>query len=94
MSETQRVAFSLGRERPPYLLGFEGSVAERHVENLKIMRSVGGRRYVEGCKELSAEEILLRQTVYNLYSGPGMPPALRWADEIVFIGLWGGRLRG
>jgi hypothetical protein len=36
------------------------------------MRLVGYKRFYESCKELSQEEILLRQKVYNLYSGPGI----------------------
>jgi hypothetical protein len=74
MSSTQRVLFSLGDERLPYILGFTGHVAERHVENLKIMRVIGGRKYREACRELNSDEILLRQKVYNFFSGPGMSP--------------------
>jgi hypothetical protein len=50
---------------------FKGSVAERHVENLKIIRTVGAKKYIEACRELTSEESLLRQKVYNFYCGPG-----------------------
>ncbi|KAG8896999.1 hypothetical protein FRB99_008521 [Tulasnella sp. 403] len=33
---------------PPYLMGFMGSPAERHAENLKIMREVGADAYKRG----------------------------------------------
>jgi hypothetical protein len=74
MSATQRIAFSLDYGSPPYIIDFTGSVAERHVENLKIMRNIGGRKYAEACLELSSEEILLRQKVYNFFNGPGISP--------------------
>jgi hypothetical protein len=74
MSPDKSVAFSVGAQAPPYLLLFEGSLAERHVENLKIMRTVGAKRCIEACRELTAEETLLRQKVYNFYCGPGNTP--------------------
>jgi len=57
---------------PPTLESFQGRVAERHVENIKSIRSIGMKRYIEACHTLSAEEILLRQKVYNLFIGPGI----------------------
>jgi hypothetical protein len=72
MDPTQQMTFSLGRDRPPTLLTFNGSVAERHVENIKSMRTIGAKKYIEACQDLSAEETLLRQKVYNFYSGPGI----------------------
>jgi len=74
MSPDKTVAFSVGAQAPPYLVLFEGSLAERHVENLKIMRTVGAKRYIEACRELTPEETLLRQKVYNFYCGPGNTP--------------------
>jgi len=71
MSPNKQVAFAPGTQAPPYLLLFEESLAERHVENLKIMRTAGAKRYIEACRELTPEETLLRQKVYNLYCGPG-----------------------
>jgi hypothetical protein len=72
MPAAQHVAFSLGGDRPPYILSFSGSIAERHVENLKVMRVVGGRRYRDACRDLTPDEVLLRQKVYNFFSGPGI----------------------
>jgi hypothetical protein len=80
MSTSQRVAFSLGDNRPPYIIGFASAVAERHVENLKIMRIIGGRKYADACRELTSEEILLRQKVYNFFNGPGTSPCRNWQD--------------
>jgi len=56
---------------PPSLVGFGGTVAERHVENIISMRVLGMKRFVAGCREISDEESLLRQKVYNWFSGPG-----------------------
>ena len=74
MDSTQKLMFS--SDATPRLLGFKGSVAERHVENLKIMRTIGVKKYIEACQELTADETLLRQKVYNFYNGPGiwLPP--------------------
>jgi hypothetical protein len=74
MDPDKSVAFSAIAEAPPSLLLFEGSLAERHVENLKIMRTAGAKRYIEACRELTAEETILRQKVYNFYCGPGNTP--------------------
>ena len=52
---------------------FSGTARERHLENIGIMRRVGYSKFHDSCKELSQEEIFLRQKVYNLYSGPGTP---------------------
>jgi hypothetical protein len=69
-----------GGEKPPSItsspdwspqFNFSGAVAERHLENLKIIRSVGMTKFTEACHELSPEEILLRQKVYTLFCGPG-----------------------
>ena len=72
MDPSQRVAFSLNKNKSPYFIAFNGTVAERHVENLKTMRTIGARKYFEACRDLTPEETLLRQKVYNFYSGPGL----------------------
>jgi hypothetical protein len=72
MDPSQRVAFSLNKNKPSCFIDFKGTVAERHVENLKIMRTIGARKYFEACRDLTPEETLLRQKVYNLYRGPGL----------------------
>ncbi|KAG6849513.1 hypothetical protein H0H93_007867 [Arthromyces matolae] len=45
--KTQSMTYALARdsEFPPYLLGFEGTPGERHVENLKILREIGWSSY-------------------------------------------------
>jgi hypothetical protein len=63
--------FSQLQDRPPHLLEFKGSVAERHAENLKIIRAIGAKKYIEACRDLTPGEILLRQKVYNFFNGPG-----------------------
>lgn len=87
-------AFSHGVQPPLYLPTFKGSVAERHVENLKIIRTVGAKRYIEASRELTVEETLFRQKVYNFYCGPGkLPPLNLNSLEIRFIGLRIGKSR-
>lgn len=81
---------------------FSGTAGERHLENIGIMRRVGYSKFYDSCTELSQEEILLRQKVYNLYSGPGNPLNNPWlpvpffghgvTDEIASIGLRGLKL--
>ena len=71
MTKTQRISFTSFRDGPPRLTSFNGSIAERHLENLKIMRAIGIKKYAEACVELTSEEIMLRQKIYNLYCGPG-----------------------
>lgn len=41
------VAFSIADDWPPYMLWFEDSPAERHVENLKIVKAIGNQTYRE-----------------------------------------------
>ena len=72
MDPRQKLRFIWGTDGPPTLESFEGLVAERHVENIKSMRSIGIKKYTEACHTLSAEEILLRQKIYNLFVGPGI----------------------
>ena len=87
-------AFSYDVQPPLYLPMFKGSVAERHVENLKIIRTVGAKRYIEASRELTAEETLFRQKVYNFYCGPGkLPPSNPNSLKIRFIGLRIGKSR-
>jgi hypothetical protein len=82
----QSITFSPVGDRHSSLLTFEKSVAERHIENLKIMRNIGAKRYAEASRELTSEETLLRQKVYNYYNGPGMTLFYR-VIKIVSIGL-------
>ncbi|KAJ6621702.1 hypothetical protein B0H10DRAFT_1789676 [Mycena sp. CBHHK59/15] len=45
--DKQPMTFAQARdsEYPPYLLGFSGSPAERHIENIKILREIGSLSY-------------------------------------------------
>lgn len=45
MPLAQTVTFAIDDNWPPYLLQFRGSIAERHVENLKIFKSIGVNDY-------------------------------------------------
>ncbi|PWN89441.1 hypothetical protein FA10DRAFT_145352 [Acaromyces ingoldii] len=46
------VTFSTDDDWPPYLLNFQGSAAERHVENLKILKAIGLTTYRKHVEEL------------------------------------------
>ncbi|KAG8929858.1 hypothetical protein FRC02_004984 [Tulasnella sp. 418] len=50
MPKSQKMIYNQSRdcEWPPYLLDFCGSPAERHSENLKILREVGSLEYIKG----------------------------------------------
>ncbi|PWN50271.1 hypothetical protein IE53DRAFT_316116 [Violaceomyces palustris] len=70
------IAFSLSdTERwPPYLLNFQGSVAERHIENLKIVKEIGISDY-EHCIHLSRSSVgerlkHLAWIIQTKYAGP------------------------
>jgi len=89
----QQIAFSPETYTPPYLISFHGSVAERYVENLKTMRRIGAKKYMEACYDLSGEETLLRQKVYNFYNGPGISLHNWWQMKIAFTGLRIARLK-
>ncbi|RIB14861.1 hypothetical protein C2G38_1972554 [Gigaspora rosea] len=72
MQKDKIVAYSQSPYRPPYLLNFMGSVAERHVENLKIIRHIGIRRYIASLSPLPSSLIALRTKILNNYVGPDM----------------------
>ncbi|CAG8644902.1 29056_t:CDS:2, partial [Racocetra persica] len=72
MSKDKIVAYSQSPYRPPYLLNFTGSVAERHVENLKIIRQIGIRRYTASLSPLPSSLIGLRTKILNNFVGPDM----------------------
>ncbi|CAO1630349.1 unnamed protein product [Parajaminaea phylloscopi] len=68
------VAFSGNRSWPPYLLGFCGTPAERHVENLKLLMWLGKDEYRRQVDLLRSEEgEAMRRVVHEIqrkYSGP------------------------
>ncbi|OLL25133.1 hypothetical protein NEOLI_000587 [Neolecta irregularis DAH-3] len=70
MSPDQVVAFSQSSSHPPYLLQFGQTVAERHVENLKITRKIGLNAYKGALEELNEETIYIRRKIYNELVGP------------------------
>ncbi|CAK5280520.1 unnamed protein product [Mycena citricolor] len=47
-SQPMRFAQARDSEYPPYLLNFQGTPAERHVENIKILREIGMMNYRKG----------------------------------------------
>ncbi|GAA5877534.1 hypothetical protein JCM3774_005898 [Rhodotorula dairenensis] len=62
MPAHQPLVFS--EETPPYLLGFSGSAAERLVENLKILRTLGLPAYQDAVARLSDPRLnKLRETI-------------------------------
>jgi hypothetical protein len=72
MHENKTVAFSQSPFRPPYLLNFSGTVAERHVENLKIIRQIGIKNYISATTPLAASLIKLRSIIVDKFIGPDM----------------------
>ncbi|KAG0253358.1 hypothetical protein DFQ27_007447 [Actinomortierella ambigua] len=66
------VAYSQSPHRPPYLLNFTGTVAERHVENLKIIRQIGLRNYTRACRFLTPAILRKRTMILREYVGPDM----------------------
>lgn len=59
----QVIAFSISDEDrwPPYLIDFQGSVAERHVENLKIVKQIGIEAYRSEVDFCLSEQGIYRQ---------------------------------
>ncbi|KAF9170819.1 hypothetical protein BGX21_008404 [Mortierella sp. AD011] len=66
------VAYSQSPHRPPYLLNFTGTVAERHVENLRIVRQIGLRSYSQACQFLTPAIIRKRNLILKKFVGPDM----------------------
>lgn len=66
------VAYSQSPHRPPYLLNFKGTVAERHVENLRIVRHIGLRSYSQACQFLTPAMVSKRTLILKEFVGPDM----------------------
>jgi len=66
------VAYSQSPHRPPYLLNFIGTVAERHVENLRIVRQIGLRSYSQACQFLTPAMMSKRTLILKEFVGPDM----------------------
>ncbi|GAA5984952.1 hypothetical protein JCM11641_005596 [Rhodosporidiobolus odoratus] len=76
MSPKRKLAFTKDEELPPYLLGFEGTVAERFVENLKILREIGLDAYADAVsyRDLPSDSRVfqLRNIIQHRFTGPDM----------------------
>ena len=76
MPQDQIVAFSISDtdKWPPYLLWFEGTVAERHVENLKILKAIGMSEYKHAVNysrsHVSHRLAAAIQTIQQRFTGP------------------------
>ncbi|CBQ68303.1 conserved hypothetical protein [Sporisorium reilianum SRZ2] len=72
----QVIAFSVSDEDkwPPYLIDFQGSVAERHIENLKIVKQIGIEAYRTHVDVSRTQEGIYRQklmrTIQRDFAGP------------------------
>ncbi|KAF9270191.1 hypothetical protein L218DRAFT_849990 [Marasmius fiardii PR-910] len=72
----QKMVFAQARdsEYPPYLLNFLGSPAERHVENLKILREVGSVEYRKAAALMYGPDFertrLLEEEIQMYFTGP------------------------
>ncbi|KAF9436637.1 hypothetical protein BGZ76_003398 [Entomortierella beljakovae] len=66
------VAYSQSPHRPPYLLNFSGTIAERHVENLRIVRQIGLRAYSQACQFLTPAMVRKRALILKEFVGPDM----------------------
>ncbi|CAG8529899.1 7731_t:CDS:2 [Ambispora gerdemannii] len=83
MPEKKIVAFSQSSYRPPYLLNFSGSVAERHIENLKVIQHIGIKQYNASIAPLSEALAIMRLKIYNNFVGPDM----YYAPEMLMVNL-------
>lgn len=72
MPSEKVVAYSQSPHRPPYLLNFSGTVAERHVENLRIVRHIGLRSYSQACQFLTPAMVRKRTLILKEFVGPDM----------------------
>ncbi|GAA5904568.1 hypothetical protein JCM6882_004910 [Rhodosporidiobolus microsporus] len=74
MPEKQKLTFTKDDALPPYLLGFQGTVAERFVENIKILREIGLDAYSDAVsyRDLSPSSRImqLRRLVQERFAGP------------------------
>lgn len=73
---SQKMSFVIHREHewPPYLLDFHNTPAERHVENLKILREVGWPTYLNGIALHTAPQATrfreLERAILRQFIGP------------------------
>ncbi|GAA5844290.1 hypothetical protein JCM9279_001756 [Rhodotorula babjevae] len=74
MQPSSRLDFSQDAQLPPYLLHFGGSVAERFIENLKILREIGLDTYADAVRDCescpNSETTRLRRQIELRHTGP------------------------
>ncbi|GAA5821147.1 hypothetical protein JCM11251_001986 [Rhodosporidiobolus azoricus] len=74
MPPKHKLVFTKDRDLPPYLLSFQGTVAERFVENLKILREIGLDAYSDAAAYRDADSssriLQLRRTIQERFAGP------------------------
>ncbi|KAJ7596992.1 hypothetical protein C8J56DRAFT_918855 [Mycena floridula] len=87
----QRMIYAQARDSvyPPYLLDFGGTPAERHVENLKILREVGSMSYNKAVALVAGPDYAwyrrLDEEIQKRYIGPDC----YWKDPKVTSTLYG-----
>ncbi|GAA6064386.1 hypothetical protein JCM10212_002919 [Sporobolomyces blumeae] len=69
MSPSTSLVFTQEDGLAPYLLNFRSTVAERHVENLKILREIGPKAYLRGLDN-STEALALQRRLLHDFAGP------------------------
>lgn len=59
------------KDAPSYLLAFQGTQGERHIENLKVLRDIGLQRYVFAVERLRDAIVQdLQNTILRNFTGP------------------------
>ncbi|TFK77139.1 hypothetical protein BDN72DRAFT_953613 [Pluteus cervinus] len=80
--EAQRMSFAQARQDayPPYLLNFRGSPGERHVENLKILREIGGPAYFRAVSFSFGPDRTQRERIEDIIQKQFIGPDSYWND--------------
>ncbi|KAJ1970566.1 hypothetical protein H4R35_005789 [Dimargaris xerosporica] len=86
----EQIAFSESLQRPPYLVQFKGSVAERHLENIRILQHIGAANYYRRVTEPPSPRMLeLSRTITSYLVGPDMyyrPPEEQYPTVVTYFG--------
>ncbi len=79
----QVIAFSMSEEDnwPPYLIDFQGSVAERHIENLKIVKQIGIEAYRNEVDFCRTEEGIYRSKLIRKIQRDFAGPDAYWRPQ-------------
>ncbi|CAG8671200.1 16927_t:CDS:2, partial [Funneliformis mosseae] len=80
LSAGKSLLFSEASYRAPYLLNFFGSVGERHIENCKIVSTIGLQSYVKALAPLPSSMVNLKSKILNNYIGVDMYYAEEFLD--------------